>query len=99
MNASYLTSTLKSNLSDMITRHYDYSLKNREYQVDRWIIDEPDPLEYKINWNANNGVCTFDEMGQIVYDYMNRALHKEILEETITVDKNDLMVVLTGGDN
>lgn len=95
MNASYLTSALKSNLSDMITRQYDYSLKNREYQADRWIIDESDLLEYKINWNANNGISTFET----VYDHMNRALYKEIIEETITVDRNDLMAVLTGGDD
>lgn len=98
MSTSYLTSTLKSNLADMINRQYDYSLKNREYQVGRWVIDEPDPLECKTIWNAN-GMYTFDEMAQVVYNHMNQVIRKEILEETITVDKNDLMVVLTGGDN
>lgn len=98
MNASYLISTLKSNLSDMMTRQYDYSFKfkNREYRMDRWAIDEPDPLEFKIDWGTN-GMCTYNEMAQIVYNYMNGVLYKEILEETITVDKNDLMAVLTGG--
>ena len=40
MSTSYLTSALKSNLADIIDRHYNYSLKNREYQVGRWVIDE-----------------------------------------------------------
>ena len=42
---------------------------------------------------------TFDEMAQIIYDHVNRVICKEILEETITVDKNDLMAVLTGSDD
>lgn len=98
MSTSYLTSALKSNLADMINRQYDYSLKNREYQVGRWVIDEPDPLECKTIWNAN-GMYTFDEMAQIIYNYINQVVCKEILEETITVDKNDLMAVLTGGED
>ena len=98
MSTSYLTSALKSNLADIIDRHYNYSLKNREYQVGRWVIDEHNSLEYKNNWNAND-MYTFDEMAQIIYDHVNRVICKEILEETITVDKNDLMAVLTGSDD